>query len=65
MRVMSTSFGHRPGIDTSTNVMVGFASQLSNAVAKPVVPVCGLISQEHCTVMDGGAVMKGGAVSLT
>lgn len=48
VRVMVLSSGHDPPTVTSVDVRVGVASQLSVAVAVPVLP--GKVLPEHCIV---------------
>jgi hypothetical protein len=57
------SCGHNPATVTSANPMVGVASQLSVAVALPVLDVA--VLAVHCTVIFGGQTMDGGVLSST
>ncbi len=63
VRVMVLSCGHKPPTVTSLKVMVGVASQLSVAVALPVVP--GRVLAVHCMVVLAGQVMAGTTLSIT
>jgi hypothetical protein len=61
--VIVFSCGQMPPTVTSENPMVGVASQLSVAVALPVTAVA--VLELHCTVIFGGQVITGGALSST
>ena len=52
-----------PGTLISVNVKFGVVSQLSVAVAVPVL--LGLVDAVHSIVRLGGQVMRGGALSST
>lgn len=56
-------WGQDPGAVASVKVMVGVASQLSVAVAVPVV--AGAVLSEQSTVMLAGQVKVGAASSST
>jgi len=61
VRVMVYSWGHMPPAVTSANVIVGVPSQLSVAVAVPVL--AGAVLAVHWIVMLGGQVMAGARLS--
>ena len=58
---MVLSCGHPPATVTSLKVMVGVASQLSDAVAFPVF--AGSVLAVHWIVILGGQVIDGPTVS--
>ena len=61
--VIVFSWGQIPPTVTSENPMVGVASQLSVAVALPVLDVA--VLAVHCTVISGGQTIAGGVPSST
>lgn len=61
--VMVRSCGHAPATVTSLNVMVAVASQLSVAVAVPVL--AGAVLAVHWTVILAGQVITGPVLSST
>ena len=61
--VITISCGQAPPTITSVDVMVGTASQLSVAVAVPVL--AGNVLAVHSIVNDAGHVMTGGVLSST
>lgn len=61
VRVMVSSCGHAPPTVTSVEVMVGVASQLSVAVAFPVLP--GKVLAVHSMVVLAGHEIAGGTLS--
>jgi len=61
--VMVNSCGHAPATVASEKPIVGVPSQLSVAVALPVVAVAVLVL--HCTVIFAGQVTTGGVLSST
>lgn len=63
VRLIMLPFTHDPGIITSENVKDTFGSQLSIAVAKPVLE--GDVLAEHVKVALGGHVMTGPELSIT
>ena len=62
VRRIVPSCGHPPPVVTSENVSVGVASQLSVAVAVPVVT--GVVPVLHWMVTLGGHVICGGLLSM-
>ena len=63
VRVMVLSWGHPAAIVTSVKVMTGAPSQLSVAVAVPVL--AGNVLAVHNTVIFGGQVIDGPLLSFT
>ena len=64
VRLIVYSCGHPPATVTSVDVMVGVRSQLSVAVAVPLVPP-GAVLAVHSIVRFGGQVICGGVLSST
>ena len=63
VRVMVYSCGHNPAVVTPVYVTVGVPSQLSVAVAVPVLD--GLVLAVHCIVMFAGQLITGPILSVT
>ena len=63
VRVIVRSCGHAPAIVASVKVTVGVPSQLSDAVAVPVL--AGSVLAVHCIVVLGGQVIVGAVLSST